>query len=99
MCADPRNGFGPHQSGGAIDLTLLYKNTPLDMGGEYNSSLNSKTYSKNITQQQKRNRKILISAMCRAGFQNYPNEWWHWSYGDRAYTTYKHKKFAIYDKV
>lgn len=99
LCADPRNGFGPHQTGGAVDLTLFYKNAPVDMGGEYNSGINSKTYSHNITPQQKQNRQILICAMRDAGFQNYPNEWWHWSYGDRAYAAYKHEKFAIYGKI
>lgn len=99
FCADPRNGFGPHQTGGATDLTLTYNGNELDMGGVYNSSINAKTNEKNLTKQQKQNRKILINAMQLAGFQNYPNEWWHWSYGDRAYATYKHKKFAIYNQV
>jgi D-alanyl-D-alanine dipeptidase len=29
------------------------------------------------------NREILCDALTRAGFVNYPTEWWHWSYGDR----------------
>ena len=99
MNADPRRGFGPHQTGGAIDIILLYKNKPVDMGGEYMSNLNSKTYSKNLTNIQKTNRKILITALESVGFQNYPNEWWHWSYGDRAYAAYKNKKYAIYGKI
>lgn len=28
-------------------------------------------------------RTMLGNAMRRAGFVNYPTEWWHWSYGDR----------------
>lgn len=99
MNADPRNGFGPHQTGGAIDITLLYKNKPVDMGSEYMSNINSKTYCKNLTNIQKTNRKILVDALDTVGFQNYPNEWWHWSFGDRAYATYKSKPFAIYGKV
>ena len=99
MNADPRNGFGPHQTGGAIDITLLYKNKPVDMGGEYMSDIHSKTYSKNITNIQKTNRKFLIDALDTVGFQNYPNEWWHWSFGDRAYAAYKNKSFAIYGKI
>ena len=99
MNADPRNGFGPHQSGGAVDVTLIYNNKPVDMGGEYNSGLNSKTDATNITKQQKMNRQILINSMSKAGFQNYPNEWWHWSFGDRVYAAYKHKKYAIYGRI
>ena len=99
MNADPRNGFGPHQTGGAIDITLLYKGKPVDMGGKYMSDINSKTYSKNITNIQKSNRKILINSLKTVGFQNYPNEWWHWSFGDRAYAAYKNKPFAVYGKI
>jgi glucosamine 6-phosphate synthetase-like amidotransferase/phosphosugar isomerase protein len=99
MNADPRRGFGPHQTGGAIDIILLYKNKPVDMGGEYMSNINSETYSKNLTNIQKTNRKILITALESVGFQNYPNEWWHWSYGDRAYAAYKNKRYAIYGKI
>ena len=99
MNANPNNGFGPHQTGGAIDLTLLYNKKALDMGGEYLSNINSKTKSKSITKEQKYNRSILIKVMEKAGFQNYPNEWWHWSFGDRAYATYKNKSFAIYGQI
>ena len=99
MNADPRHDFGPHQTGGAIDLTLLYKNKSVDMGGEYMSEINSKTRTTNITKQQKLNRNILIKTMRMSGFQNYPNEWWHWSFGDRAYAAYKHKKYSIYGKI
>ena len=99
MNADPRHGFGPHQTGGAIDITLTYKSKTVDMGGEYMSDINSKTYSKNLTCIQKTNRKILIKTLKTVGFQNYPNEWWHWSFGDRAYAAYKNKKCAIYGKI
>lgn len=99
MCADPRNGFGPHQTGGAVDLTLTYNGKSVDMGGEYNSGKNSRTKTANLTHLQKQNRNILNYVMKTAGFQNYPNEWWHWSYGDRAYAAYKHKKCAIYGKI
>ena len=69
------------------------------MGGKYMSDINSKTYSKNITNIQKSNRKILINSLKTVGFQNYPNEWWHWSFGDRAYAAYKNKPFAVYGKI
>ncbi len=97
--ADPRCGFGPHQTGGAVDITLTHKGDPIDMGGGYSTPGISKTKSAHLTPQQKRNRKILINVMEKAGFQNYPNEWWHWSFGDRAYAVYKHKPFAIYGQI
>jgi D-alanyl-D-alanine dipeptidase len=31
------------------------------------------------------NRDILISTLARYGLGNYPDEWWHFSYGDRLW--------------
>ena len=36
--------------------------------------------------------------MEKAGFINYPAEWWHWSYGD-CYWAYFNKCDAIYSPV
>lgn len=56
------------------------------------------TYSKYISKEAENNRKILIKAMEKAGFINYPTEWWHWSYGD-CYWAYFNKCDAIYSPV
>ena len=37
--------------------------------------------------------------MKKAGFVNYPPEWWHWSYGDRYWAAALNKKFAIYKGI
>ena len=37
--------------------------------------------------------------MQRAGFVNYPAEWWHFSYGDKMWAAYSHKEYAIYGDV
>ena len=42
------------------------------------------------------NRKILYDAMTSVGFINYPGEWWHYSYGDRAWAAYKDMKQCFY---
>ncbi len=41
------------------------------------------------------NRKILINCLERAGFINYPTEWWHWSYGD-CYWAFMNNCDALY---
>jgi len=109
--ADARGGgYGPHQTGGALDLTLCDDNgIELDMGGQWNhfDSL-TRTYPYRkilffrltiLTDQQYKNRNILWNAMTAVGFQNYPLEWWHWAYGDRAWAAYSKNKTTIYGAV
>lgn len=52
-----------------------------------------------LTKEQKDNRKVLCKAMQRAGFVNYPLEWWHFSYGDKMWAAYSGKRYAIYSIV
>ena len=77
-----------HSTGGAIDLTLreLGSGRPLHMGGIYlDPSEVSRTrhYEENLRANSRsdieaqRNRRLLYWSMVRAGFVNYPFEWWH----------------------
>ncbi|MBN1324677.1 MAG: D-alanyl-D-alanine carboxypeptidase family protein [Alphaproteobacteria bacterium] len=99
--ASPENGYGPHQTGGAIDLTIIDTNgKELDMGTPFSEhSKRCVTKYKNISDVAKRNRKILLTAMENAGFFNYPGEWWHYSFGDRAWAAYKGKPCANFGKA
>lgn len=45
------------------------------------------------------NRRFFYQVMKNAGFSNYPEEWWHWSYGDQMWATCLGKEFAIYGGV
>ena len=96
-----RVGGSGHQTGGAVDLTLCREDgTPLDMGTPYlDHSKATATESKLITEEQRRNREILLTAMRDAGFVNYPAEWWHYCYGDKMWAAYSHEKYAIFGKV
>ncbi len=96
--ADPRKGFGGHQTGGAIDLTLCHKDgTEYDMGTKYSENTpNIKTNCKKLAITQRKNREILRMCMTKAGFINYPNEWWHYSYGDRMWAAYTKQKNCFY---
>ena len=89
----------PHSTGGAIDISIINASgKQLDMGTQL-GRFDKKTYtnSNKISSLAKNNRKLLIQSMTKAGFVNYPTEWWHWSYGDRYWAAVRKVKFSIYD--
>lgn len=98
VCADPRYGFGGHQTGGAIDISLCDKHGKDYQMGTQHSENNDKTQtkSKNLSIIESKNRYILTSALTKAGFVNYPAEWWHFSYGDRLWAAYSNKDKCFY---
>ena len=98
VCADPRNGFGGHQTGGAVDITLCnLQGKEYDMGTTYlETSSKIPTNSKGLTGKQRKNRALLKKVMEKAGFKNYPYEWWHYCYGDRMWAAYSCKKTCFY---
>lgn len=75
-----------HSRGATVDLTLMRcdtageRCTPLDMGTGFDFfDLSAHTDSPAVTPAQRENRHRLRAAMMRAGFQNYPLEWWHYT--------------------
>lgn len=70
-----------HNMGVAIDLTLVYLPTGevLEMGTEFDT-FSAAAHTANATGEIRRNRQTLVSAMEAEGFQNYPQEWWHFSF-------------------
>lgn len=92
-----------HPTGGAIDITLVKDGNEVDMGTEFNDTPIEPEnltylYSAYINKLAEDNRKILIDCMERAGFINYPTEWWHWSYGD-CYWAFFNNRNALYSPV
>ena len=81
----------PHLTGGAVDLTLLFRGQAVAMGTELDqpsplSSASAFSEPRNALQREYQgNRIILIRAMKEAGFANDPAEWWHWEYGTRLW--------------
>ena len=57
------------------------------------------THNKSITDFQRNNRFYLKNKLEKYGFQNFPAEWWHFSYGDKMWSAYKHKKSCIYGYI
>jgi len=93
----------PHSTGAAIDMTLFsFKDGLLDMGKFdtiFGPNNHQETFSANTSQIQRKNRLILLEAAISSGFVNYGFEWWHYSYGDKAWAYAKGRKEAIYHTV
>lgn len=92
------SGYGGHQTGGAVDITICDQSGhELDMGGQISFfDKRSETSNKYITPLQLKNRMLLKNVLENAGFKNYPREWWHYSYGDKMWAAYSFKKKAFY---
>jgi len=95
------SGASGHMSGGAVDLRLVDKN-----GHKIPMKSRRLSYQENALSVQeklpgyiKKNREILFEAMRKAGFSNYPKEYWHWSYGDYYWARRNKKPLAIYGAV
>jgi len=91
-------GGSSHQTGGAIDVTLIDNNgSRIDMGTTL-TDFGEKVHTDSdlIIKKQKENRRILYNAMTSVGFVNYPLEWWHYSYGDRMWAAYSGRTECFY---
>ncbi|MCV6612052.1 MAG: M15 family metallopeptidase [Amphritea sp.] len=92
---DGSNNIPPHNTGAAVDIELVnWAGHPLDFGMDIHRWTEVDpdlclTDAQGLTQRARDNRQLLAAVMTEAGFVNYPEEWWHFSYGDRfwAYTT------------
>jgi len=78
-----------HSSGGAVDLTLTDRaGNDLDMGCGFDDfaplAATDALESAPDTPAAK-HRRLLYTVMTEAGFTNYPDEWWHYDYGDLFY--------------
>lgn len=77
-----------HTLGSAVDLTLVDMKThqELDMGTIFDfMDPRSWPGSKDVTEQQYKNRMILREAMLASGFVPYENEWWHFNVSPAPY--------------
>ncbi|MFK8185080.1 MAG: M15 family metallopeptidase [Phormidesmis sp.] len=82
----------PHSTGAAVDLTLVDGGgKTVDMGAEIDEIsprsypdyfANQKDYD---AQRLHGHRQLLTRAMAQVGFQQHPNEWWHFSVGDQLW--------------
>jgi D-alanyl-D-alanine dipeptidase len=94
--------IAPHVSGAAVDLTLVdTQGQALDMGTAIDArpeDCEGACYfdAANISAEARRNRETLAAVLSKAGFVNYPTEWWHWSYGDRYWALLTGRPHALF---
>jgi D-alanyl-D-alanine dipeptidase len=92
----PPDSAPPHSSGGTVDLILLKDGEPTDMGWGFNQPGAGSRTAYQARACARRYRDILGLAMDTAGFINYPQEWWHWSYGDRYWAFQTSAEATLY---
>ena len=103
VCRSSGECSTPNRSGGGRDIEDRGWRR-LDMGTSFNASPDQGqnqcfTICSDIDPEAKFNRRVLISAIEKAGFVNYPTEWWHWSYGDKYWAFVSGEDSAIYGPV
>ncbi|MEO0869869.1 MAG: M15 family metallopeptidase, partial [Cyanobacteria bacterium J06642_11] len=80
----------PHSTGAAIDITLVNdQQQVVDMGSAIDE-ISERSYPNYFADKSggegfHRDRTILATAMKSVGFQQHPNEWWHFSLGDQLW--------------
>ncbi len=77
-----------HSRGSTVDLTLVDANSckEVDMGSTYDFFGEiSHHETRQITEEQKKNRQLLKKVMQKYGFRPYPAEWWHYTYTPETY--------------
>lgn len=98
----------PHLTGGAVDLSISdERGILLDMGTEFDAFTGEacSCYFENITIEsisqvqvkQRDNRRFLYDLLTQQGFTNYPDEWWHFDYGNQfwAYLLNTQAKYSV----
>ncbi len=88
----------PHETGGAVDLTIVDSfGIPLNMGTEFDEiseNTHTRFYEEKIERGEKLskeeteillNRRLLFNIMEAVGFRNYAGEWWHYDYGNQRW--------------
>lgn len=89
-----------HMTGGAVDVILAYNDgskVPMEVDEKILARQKQIwTECKELPEDIKKNRMILLDAMIEAGFHNYPKEYWHYSFGDAYWAVRRKEKVAIY---
>lgn len=94
--SDAESSPAPHATGGAVDLTLRWKNgEALWMGSLFDDvtalahrdrfeNLGAEAFSFS-DEEARASRRLLHWLMVEEGFAGHPDEWWHFSWGDQLW--------------
>jgi D-alanyl-D-alanine dipeptidase len=101
----------PHNTGGAVDLTIADEDgLLLKMGTEFDDpSIKTKTiyYEEKLAKGAElnpeeievlKNRRLLYHIMTGVGFTNYVDEWWHYDFGNQNWAFMSKSDHAVYGK-
>ena len=100
--SDPDSTLPPHVCGAAVDVDMLDTATGIfvDFGSKLNDdSEKSYLFFEGLTNEQKANRLILLTAMLEADLASCMVEWWHYSYGDQLWAWFYGKEQSLYSPV
>ena len=104
------NSPAPHATGGAVDLTLRWKDgDALWMGSLFDDvtqlagrdrfeGLGQDNFSFS-DQEARANRRLLHWLMVEEGFAGHPDEWWHFSWGDQMWAALTGAPHAFYGEA
>lgn len=97
----PPDGFGSgHQAGAAVDVKLARTDrTELEFGGLMKGLTGVAPTDWPVEPELRRNRDMLVQAMHSVGMVNYPDEWWHFSYGDRLWAEVTNRSQAFFAPI
>jgi len=100
--SDPDITLPPHVCGAAVDVELAdaVSGKLLDFGSKINDDTDlSYLHYPDLTDEQKTNRLVLLTAMLEAGFASCMPEWWHFSYGDQVWAWFYGHKKSLYSPI
>jgi len=97
----PPDGFGSgHQAGAAIDITLAtIDREPLDMGTDMQAFTPLTPTASDVSAKARQSRDLLVNTLAAQSLINYPDEWWHFSYGDRLWAEVTGRAQAFYAPI
>jgi zinc D-Ala-D-Ala dipeptidase len=96
----------PHSTGAAVDLTLVDEagrvvnmGAPFDEPTERSHPDHFAAATDLAGREAHSNRQRLAAVMRDAGFVRHPHEWWHFSFGDRAWARERDLEVARYGRT
>ncbi len=99
----PPHGKSPpgHCTGGAVDLSLIDEaGQELDFVSPCELKItNAPTWSEDVSATVRAHRELLIRVMEAQGFRNYPQEWWHYSFGDSGWAVRTGRRTCPYGAI
>lgn len=96
------HGFGSgHQAGAAVDISLADASGQEIFFGTQVQEFNEKTQTRNarLSPEEAHLRVVLKTALESEGVINYPDEWWHFSYGDRLWAEVTQRNAAFFAPI